>query len=213
MKKILSALLVVVFAFVIAGCGEKTLEEKLAEFPYPQEMEIDYSMPVQDWELIMENGVFFGMDYDLVKEICADDVYEFTSDDENYASFLAGGVFYGFAADENGVLRLQSMNMQNAEEYYGDYGIVQMGLFRDIHLGDTLESVFEKIPAEDTTLRKWQWQDIYGPNEDGSYSALEYVANSYYALRIGTPGGYMANFIFSREGRQILWVEIYDKAM
>ena len=128
MKKIILALLIASWALLGVGCGEKTLEEKLAEFPYPQEMEIDYTMPVQDCELVMENGVFFGMDYDLVKEICAGDVYEFISDDENYASFLAGGVFYGFAADENGVLRLQSMNMQNAEEFYGDYGIVQKGL-------------------------------------------------------------------------------------
>lgn len=213
MKKILSVLFVIVFAFVIAGCGEKTLEEKLAEFPYPQEMEIDYTMPVQDCELVMENGVFFGMDYNLVKEICGGDVYEFESDDESVASFLSDGVFYGFSADEKGILRLSSMNMQDSQEYYGDYGIVNMGLFRDIHIGDTLESVFAKIPAEDTTLRKWQWQDIYGPNEDGSYAALEYVVNSYYALRIGTPGGYMANFIFSREGNKILWVEIYDKDM
>ena len=138
MRKLLSALLASILAFALAGCGEKTLEEKLAEFPYPQEIEVDYTMPVQDCELIMENGVFFGMDYDLVKEICGDDVYEFESDDENIASFLADGVFYGFSADENGVLRLQSMNMQDAQEYYGDYGIVKMGLFRDIHVGDTL---------------------------------------------------------------------------
>ena len=212
MKKIILALLIASWALLGVGCGEKTLEEKLAEFPYPQEMEIDYTMPVQDCELVMENGVFFGMDYDLVKEICGE-VCEFESGDERFANFLANGIFYGFSADEEGVLRLSSMNMQDAQEYYGDYGIVNVGLFRDIHIGDTLESVFAKIPAEDTTLRQWQWQDIYGPNEDGSYAALEYVANSYYALRIGTPGGYMANFIFSREGRKILWVEIYDKVM
>lgn len=212
MKKIILALLIASWALLGVGCGEKTLEEKLAEFPYPQEMEIDYTMPVQDCELIMENGVFFGMDYDMVKEICGE-VYEFENEDNSVASFLADGVFYGFGADEEEVLRLQSINMQDAQEYYGDYGIVKMGLFRDIHIGDTLESVFEKIPAQDTTLRQWQWQDIYGPNEDGSYAALEYVANSYYTLRIGTPGGYMANFIFSREGKEILWVEIYDKDM
>ena len=212
MKKIILALLIASWALLGVGCGEKTLEEKLAEFPYPQEMEIDYTMPVQDCELVMENGVFFGMDYDLVKEICGE-VCEFESGDERFASFLANGIFYGFSADEEGVLRLSSMNMQDAQEYHGDYGIVNMGLFRDIHTGEGLESLFEKIPAQDTTLRQWQWQDIYGPNEDGSYAALEYVANSYYALRIGTPGGYMANFIFSREGRKILWVEIYDKAM
>jgi len=208
MKKKTTAL-VLILAILLCACGAKT---PMPEDFYPEIVEIDYTDAVQDCEFILANGAFFGMDYDMVKSLCANDVCEFTYDDPAVGGFLKDGVFYGFYADDEGVLRLRSLNIQDAQEYYGDYGIVNQSIIRGIKLGDTMQSVFEKIPAVDTTLRKAQWQYVYGSKEEGEWAALEFVADSYYAMQIGTSGGYRAHFTFSRTKKQLLWVEIYDES-
>lgn len=67
------------------------------------------------------------------------------------------------------------------------------------------------VPADDATLRRAEWQYVYGPNE-GGYAALEFVANSYYALRFVTSSDYMMMLTFSRKGQKLLWVEMYDNS-
>lgn len=206
--------LLMCLAIFMCGCGrEKTVEERIAEFSLPQETAIDASTPVQDWEFILPNGAFFGMDYEMVEFLCGGDVLEFSNDSEEYATFLHGGIFYGFNKDSEGVLRLRSLNIQDSEENYGEYGVLtDEPILRGLGVGDTLEEFFEVIPAEDTTLRQAEWQYVYGPNDDGSCAVLEFIANSYYGMRIESSGNYTMHMSFSRKGHKLLWVEVYDNS-
>lgn len=103
MKRKISVLLLICFCTTLFGCGrEKTIEEKIAEFPLPEKTEISAETPVQDWEFILPNGVFFGMDYDMVKAVCDNDVLEYTSGSEDYKSFLKDGIFYSFVKNSDG---------------------------------------------------------------------------------------------------------------
>lgn len=211
MKKTVSMILILVFCFSALGCGrEKTMEEKIAEFPLPEKTEISAEVPVQDWEFILPNGVFFGMDYDMVKAICGNDVLEYKSESEDYTTFLKDGIFYSFVKNKNGVYILKNLSIQDTEEENGGYGIVtEEPILRGLSIGDTLTDFLTAVPAEDTTLRRAEWQYVYGPSDDG-YAALEFVANSYYALRFVSSGDYMMMLTFSRKGQKLLWIEMYD---
>lgn len=214
MKKRISLVLLVCFALLMCSCGrEKTVEERIADFSLPEEVAIDASVPVQEWELILPNGAFFGMDYEMVKFLCGDDVLEFSNDSEDYATFLHGGIFYGFIKDSDGVLRLRSLNIQDSEENYGEYGVLtDEPILRGLGIGDTLEEFFEVMPAEDTTLRKAEWQYVYGSEDTESCAVLEFIANSYYGMRIEPSSNYTMHMSFSRKGHRLLWVEVYDNS-
>lgn len=211
MKKKISVLLLICCCLTFLGCGrEKTMEEKIAEFPLPEKTEISAEVPVKDWEFILPNGAFFGMDYDMVKAICGDDVLEYTSGPEDYKSFVKDGIFYSFVKNNDGEYILKNLNIQDTEETNGAYGIVtEEPILRGLGIGDTLEDFLNAVPAEDATLRRAEWQYVYGPNDDG-YAALEFVADSYYALRFVSSSDYMMMLTFSRNGHKLLWVEMYD---
>lgn len=213
MKRKISVLLLICFCTALFGCGrEKTIEEKIAEFPLPEKTEISAETPVQDWEFILPNGVFFGMDYDMVKAVCDNDVLEYTSGSEDYKSFLKDGIFYSFVKNSDGAYILKNLSIQDTEEENGPYGIViEEPILRGLGIGDALTEFLAAVPAEDATLRRAEWQYVYGPNEDG-YTALEFVANSYYALRFVTSSDYMMMLTFSRKGQKLLWVETYDNS-
>lgn len=162
-----------------------------------------YDTRVSGDEMVLHNSVRFGMTYDEVAALCG---YAGEAPDEEYCSFECDGIWYGFGRDDAGELMLTHINV--TEE------AVDASIFRDIRIGDSIESVFARIPARDTELKKWAIQDLYGSgiyDEDG-YACLEFIAMSYYGMRIRTAGG-SAHITFSRDDICVKWIELYAPGM
>ena len=72
-----------------------------------------------------------------------------------------------------------------------------------------MQSVFSKMPAYDTTLKKWAVQEIYGwADPSGGTATLQFVADSFYALDILTPGGRCFNITFARIDNSVKWMDV-----
>ncbi len=159
--------------------------------------ETDYSRRVAGDEVVLHNGVRFGMDFAEVAMLIG---YTHAMPEDEYFSIEQDDIWYGFAAGDDGNVWLTNINIQEEA--------VEASIFRDIKIGDSIESVFERIPARDTELKKWAWQDLYGSADSDEYAALEFVAMSYYAMRIVTPEG-SAHLTFSRSENRVKWMELY----
>ena len=163
--------------------------------------------PVQDYETVLENGVEIGMDYNTVLSLIG-------TPDEVWSDTMAGmgaasrGVIYSFSYDDDLVMRLQNIGFRFAED--ASIGkTAELPAARDIRLGDTMQSVFDKLPAVDTTLKKWAIQQIYGwDNEAGGTASLQFVADSYYVLDISTPGGRYLSITFARLDNTVKWIDL-----
>lgn len=80
---------------------------------------------------------------------------------------------------------------------------------RGIALGEAMQSVFSKMPAYDTTLKKWAVQEIYGwADPSGGTATLSFVADSFYTLDILTPGGRCFNITFARIDNSVKWMDV-----
>lgn len=162
----------------------------------------DYSERVAGDELVLQNGVRCGMTYD---EVAALTGYAEPAPDEEYCSFEADAVWYGFGRDDAGELVLDHMNVTE--------DAVDASICRDIKIGDSIGSVLAKIPARDTELKKWAWQDLYGSaGDERGYAYLEFVAMSYYSMAILTPEG-SVHITFSRDEMCVKWIEMYQVGM
>lgn len=79
----------------------------------------------------------------------------------------------------------------------------------EIALGDSMQSVFEKIPAVDTVLKKWALQQIYGWDDpEGGTATLQFVADSFYVLDLVTPGGRVLSITFARLDNTVKWIDL-----
>ena len=163
--------------------------------------------PVQNYETVLENGVEIGMDYNTVLALIG-------TPDEVWSDTMAGmgaescGVIYSFSYDENLIMRLQNISFRLAEDAFTGRNS-ELPAARDICLGDTMQSVFDKLPAVDTTLKKWAIQQIYGwDNEAGGTASLQFVADSYYVLDISTPGGRHLSITFARLDNTVKWIDL-----
>lgn len=159
----------------------------------------DPTEPVASEEFVLSNGVAMEMTYDEVLAILGDLPDAPATPSGDYVMLEQDGVTYTFHPGEDQVYRLTKL--------YISEDCRDITFFRDIGIGMHIDEVFARIPAQDTELKQWAWQTIY---EDGGYkSSLEFVALSYYFLRIVTPE-YSAHFTFAREGTTVKWVEIYS---
>lgn len=163
----------------------------------PVVRETDYGKRVAGDEVVLHNGVRFGMDFAEVANLIG---YTGAMPEDEYFSIEQDDIWYGFAAGDDGGVWLSNINIQEEA--------VDASIFRDIKIGDSIESVFERIPAKDTELKKWAWQDLYGSRDSEEYAALKFVAMSYYAMRIATPEG-SAHLTFSRSENRVKWMELY----
>ena len=111
-------------------------------------------------------------------------------------------IFYGFEQTEEGNFRLVYIVV---DELAADVSI-----FREIRIGDSIQSVFSKIPARDTELRQWAYQTLYGTDQydTAGYAQLDYVAMSYYTINFVTPAGGI-HLSVTRDGMQLYHVEMY----
>lgn len=81
-------------------------------------------------------------------------------------------------------------------------------IFREIHLGESIESVFDKFPCTDRELKQWELQTVYDDGE-GHTADLQFVANSFYALRFCTPEGYTAMITFAHADNTVKSIDLY----
>lgn len=165
----------------------------------------DPSQPLSDDEVVLSNGVRLGMTYEEVAALVGDNINNFSDGDEESYCFGYNGAFYIFSANESGELILWHISIQNSD----NFGQAVDPVFRDIRLGDTMESVFDKFPVIDRTLKQWAIQTLYGdPNYKGTqYSTLQFVADSYYSMTISA-GKCHVNITFSRVEQTVKWIEL-----
>ena len=161
----------------------------------------DYSQPLRDGEVVLAGGVQLGMDYETVLALLGDNAQVLSS-----GALEADGVEYSFYQGNGLVPRLYSIGYRLAEDTWLGK-TAQLAAPRDIHLGDTMQSVFDKIPG-DTALRQWEFQDVYGPNDDGSAANLQFVAYSFYSLNLTTAGGQTVSITFARADNTVKWIDI-----
>lgn len=164
-----------------------------------------HTEPVQDYELALENGVEIGMDYNTVLALLG-------TPRQTWSDTMAGmgmesrGVLYAFGYDENFVMRLQQINFRLAGDAFTGTDS-ELPAAREIRLRDTMQSVFDKLPDGDKTLKKWAWQELY-TDESGAGAYLEFVADSFYALNIRTSGGRVFSITFARLDNSVKWMDI-----
>jgi hypothetical protein len=168
----------------------------------------DPTKPLSEEEFVLHNGVRFGMTYDEVLAATGEDVVflanDFVFDVAEGVSIVQDGVFYGFQQNaEDHAFYLASLSIQNSV----DYGDAVAPIFRDIRIGDTLESVFDKFPVRDRELKQWAEQALYG-EPPANYARLYYVAGSYYDMML-VADHCLAHITFSRLEQKVLRVEIY----
>ena len=119
----------------------------------------------------------------------------------------AGGVMYVFNYDEQLILRLRGINFRFAEDT--STGVTStLPAAREIALGDTMQSVCDKLPDGDKTLKKWAWQEVY-TDESGACANLQFVADSYYVLDIVSAGGHVLSITFARIDQTVKWMDLY----
>ena len=167
---------------------------------------VSFDIPVQDYEFVLENGVETGMDYHTVVSLTGTP-NQVWSDTMAGVGMEADGVMYVFNYDEQLIWRLRGINFRFAEDT--STGVTsELPAVRGIKLGDTMQSVFDKLPAGDKTLKKWAWQDVYA-DDSGAAAHLQFVADSYYALDIVSPGGHVFSITFARIDQSVKWMDLY----
>ena len=158
-----------------------------------------YDTRVTADEIILHNGVQIGMSYD---QVAAYSGYEGEKPaDADTISFEQDKITYTFSADAEKGYKLTYIYI--AEE------AVDASIFRNIKIGESLDSVFGKIPAKDTELKKWAIQFLYGyeDTDPKGYADLRFIALSYYTVNVFTTD-YVVNITFAREAMTVKWIEL-----
>lgn len=160
---------------------------------------------IQDYELALENGVEIGMDYNTVLKLLGTPCHV---PFDTIKCLESRGVLYGFYYDENLILRLDNISFRFAEDTM-TATTSELPAARGIYLGEAMQSVFSKMPAYDTTLKKWAIQEIYGwADPAGGKASLSFVADSFYALTIVTPSDRVFSITFARLDNSVKWMDI-----
>ena len=164
----------------------------------PETVAADSTMPIQPCELMLPNGVYLGLDYATTMQLAqayrGSRVYRGQTMGDN---FTVDGVSYYFAADDHGVLRLDSYSVKTTE-------LAMPGFLRGIRLGDSLQSVLDTIPTADWQPEVLYSQVLYGEDLiSGDRAVLDWNSSiyhpSYYTLIIKS-GEDSANIKFDHDG-------------
>lgn len=162
------------------------------------------AMPLQAEEFTLPRALRFGMSYDEALRLCGSHAENEDSGD-GWKSFQCEGYCYVFYDDALSCVYIRSV---------ADGGNMEptTPIFREIHLGESIESVFDKFPCTDRELKQWELQTVYDDGE-GYTADLQFVANSFYALRFCTPEGYTAMLTFARADNTVKSIDLYAPGM
>ena len=158
------------------------------------------AMPLQAEEFTLPRALRFGTSYDEALRLCGSHAENEDSGD-GWKSFQCEGYRYVFYDDALSCVYIRSVagggNMEPTTP-----------IFREIHLGESIESVFDKFPCTDRELKQWELQTVYDDGE-GHTADLQFVANSFYALRFCTPEGYTAMITFAHADNTVKSIDLY----
>lgn len=162
------------------------------------------AMPLQAEEFTLPRALRFGTSYDEALRLCGSHA-ENEDSGEGWKSFQCEGYRYVFYDDALFCVYIRSV---------ADGGNMEptTPIFREIHLGESIESVFDKFPCTDRELKQWELQTVYDDGE-GYTADLQFVANSFYALRFCTPEGYTAMLTFARADNTVKSIDLYAPGM
>lgn len=162
------------------------------------------STPLQAGEFTLPRALRFGTSYDEALRLCGSHAENEDSGD-GWKSFQCEGYRYVFYDDTLSCVYIRSVD---------DGGNMDptTPIFREIHLGESIESVFDKFPCTDRELKQWELQTVYDDGE-GHTADLQFVANSFYALRFCTPEGYTAMLTFARADNTVKSIDLYAPGM
>ena len=162
------------------------------------------AMPLQAEEFTLPRALRFGTSYDEALRLCGSHA-ENEDSGEGWKSFQCEGYRYVFYDDALSCVYIRSVD---------DGGNMEptTPIFREIHLGERIESVFDKFPCTDRELKQWELQTVYDDGE-GHTADLQFVANSFYALRFCTPEGYTAMLTFARADNTVKSIDLYAPGM
>ena len=164
----------------------------------PETVAADSTMPIQPCELTLPNGVYLGLDYETTLQLAqayrGSRVYRGQTMGDN---FTVDGVSYYFAADDHGVLRLDSYTVKTTE-------LAVLGFLRGVTLGASLQDVLDTIPTADWQPEALYSQLLYGEDlVSGDRAVLDWRSSiyhpSYYTLIIKA-GEDSANIEFDHDG-------------
>ena len=157
----------------------------------------DSNTPLQASEFTLPRGLRFGMSYDEAYWLCGDAVSDaFTG--EVGRSFTCEGYTYSFGDDD--ILYYVMIRSTSGESDSAP-------TVRGIRLGDSIDSVFDKLPCTDRELKQWAMQTVYDDGA-GHSAGLEFVAGSFYSLRLYTPEGYVAAITFARADNTVKYIDL-----
>ena len=157
----------------------------------------DSNTPLQASEFTLPRGLRFGMSYDEAYWLCGDAVSDaFTG--EVGRSFTCEGNTYSFGDDD--ILYYVMIRSTSGESDSAP-------TVRGIRLGDSIDSVFDKLPCTDRELKQWAMQTVYDDGA-GHSAGLEFVAGSFYSLRLYTPEGYVAAITFARADNTVKYIDL-----
>lgn len=157
----------------------------------------DSNTPLQASEFTLPRGLRFGMSYDEAYWLCGDAVSDaFTG--EVGRSFTCEGYTYSFGDDD--ILYYVMIRSTSGESDSAP-------TVRGIRLGDSIDSVFDKLPCTDRELKQWAMQTVYDDGA-GHSAGLEFVAGSFYSLRLYTPEGYIAAITFARTDNTVKYIDL-----
>ena len=162
------------------------------------------AMPLQAEEFTLPRALRFGMSYDEALRLCGSHAENEDSGD-GWKSFQCEGYHYAFYNDA-----LSSVYIRSVAD--GGNMDPTTPIFREIHLGESSESVFDKFPCTDRELKQWELQTVYDDGE-GHTADLQFVANSFYALRFCTPEGYTAMLTFAHADNTVAYIDLYAPGM
>ena len=157
----------------------------------------DSNTPLQASEFTLPRGLRFGMSYDEAYWLCGDAVSDaFTG--EVGRSFTCEGYTYSFGDDD--ILYYVMIRSTSGESDSAP-------TVRGIRLGDSIDSVFDKLPCTDRELKQWAMQTVYDDGA-GHSAGLEFVAGSFYSLRLYAPEGYVAAITFARADNTVKYIDL-----
>ena len=184
--------------------GEVSAEEFSGFIANPEVVRSQaYDTRVAADEMVMPNGVKLDITYEEFVAYSGytgekPNIYYQNVDSGTIASFwvYADGIQYKFYKDttKSNVFTLDSIIIDKVDR--------DVDIFRNIKIGDSMESVFSKIPAMDTELKEWKEQYLYGyeKTDPRGYAQLSFILNerqSNYQIEFYTPD-WVVTVYFSR---------------
>ena len=197
--------------------GEVSIEEFSGLAPAAVVRSEAYDTRVQADEMVLSNGIRPGMTYEQVIAITG---YEGGMSEIDRSYTANGTVLSRIHISADDVTYTFDRNITVSTDFILTGILIRsqtadVDIFRNIKMGDSIESVFAKIPAMDTELKEWKEQYLYGyeKTDPRGYAQLSFFLSTWqsnYQIEFYTPE-WETTICFSRYEKTIDEIRIYYK--